>query len=104
MGMAKKRVIVWGTGPIGMPGLRHLVDHPEYELVGLHAWSPDKIGRDAGDVAGTGIKTGVIATDDVGALLALKADCLVYQGNYAKREAQCVADVIPFLEGGTNCV
>lgn len=102
--MAKKRVIVWGTGPIGMPGLRHLVDHPEYELVGLHAWSPDKVGRDAGEIAGTATKTGVIATSDVGALLALKADCLVYQGNYAHREADCVADVIPFLETGTNCV
>ena len=102
--MTKKRVIAWGTGPIGMPGLRHLVDHPEYELVGLHAWSLDKIGRDAGDIAGTGQKTGIIATNDVAALLALNADCLVYQGNYAHREAQCVADVIPFLEAGTNCV
>jgi len=102
--MAKKRVIVWGTGPIGMPGLRNLIDHPEYELVGLHAWGADKIGRDAGEVAGMATRTGVIATNDVAALLALKADCLVYQGNYAKREAQCVADVIPFLDTGTNCV
>src|SRR4029079_17690956 len=68
-----------------------------------HAWSPDKVGRDAGEIAGQG-KTGIIATDDVSALLALKADCLVYQGNYAHREGQCGADVIPFLEAGTNCV
>jgi len=101
--MARRRVIVWGTGPIGMPGLRQLIDHPEYELVGLHAWSPEKAGRDAGEIAGMG-KTGVLATNDVGALLALKADCLVYQGNYAMREAECTADVIPFLEAGTNCV
>jgi 4-hydroxy-tetrahydrodipicolinate reductase len=101
--MARKRVVVWGTGPIGMPGLRALIDHPEYELVGLHAWSPDKVGRDAGEIAGMR-RTGIIATDDVAALLALKADCLVYQGNYAHREAQCVADVVPFLEAGTNCV
>lgn len=101
--MSKKRVIAWGTGPIGMTGLRGLIGHPEYELVGLHAWSPDKIGRDAGDIAGMG-KTGVIATDDVAALLRLKADCLVYQGNYSQREALCVADVVPFLEAGTNVV
>ena len=101
--MARKRVVVWGTGPIGMPGLRALIDHPEYELVGLHAWSPDKVGRDAGEIAGMR-RTGIIATDDVAALLALKADCLVYQGNYAHREARCVADVVPFLEAGTNCV
>jgi len=102
--MTRKRVIVWGTGPIGMPGLRQLIDHPEYELSGLHAWSPGKVGRDAGDIAGTGQKTGVIATDNVEQLLALKADCLVYQSNYADREAECIADVLPFLEAGTNCV
>ena len=102
--MTRKRVVVWGTGPIGMPGLRQLIGHPEYELVGLHAWSPDKVGRDAGDIAGLNVRTGVISTNDVAELLALKADCLVYQGNYAEREAQCTADVLPFLEAGTNCV
>jgi 4-hydroxy-tetrahydrodipicolinate reductase len=101
--MSKKRVIVWGTGPIGIPGLRGLIGHPEYELVGLHAWSPDKVGRDAGDIAGLG-NTGIIATNDVAALLALKADCLVYQSNYAHREAACVAEVVPFLEAGTHVV
>jgi len=101
--MARRTVVVWGTGPIGMPGLRGLIDHPEYELVGLHAWHPDKVGRDAGDIAGRG-KTGIIATNNVEALLALKADCLVYQGNAARREEECVKDVVPFLEAGTNCV
>ena len=101
--MTRKRVVVWGTGPIGMPGLRGLIGHPEYELVGLQAWSADKIGRDAGDIAGME-KTGVIATDDVDALLALKPDCLVYQGNYSEREGLCVADVVPFLEAGVNVV
>lgn len=46
--MAKRRVVVWGTGSIGMPGLRNLIGHPDYELVGLHAWPSHKIGRDAG--------------------------------------------------------
>lgn len=101
--MTKKRVIAWGTGPVGMPGLRGLIGHPEYELVGLHAWSPDKVGRDAGDIADRE-KTGVIATDNVDELLALAADCLVYQGNYSDREAECVQEVIPFLLAGTNVV
>lgn len=99
----RKRVVVWGTGPIGMPGLRGLIDHPEYELVGLLAWAPEKVGRDAGDIAGRS-KTGVIATDNPADLLALKPDCLVYQGNYSHREAECVADVVPFLEAGINVV
>ncbi|BBZ70352.1 NAD(P)H-dependent amine dehydrogenase family protein [Mycobacterium paraseoulense] len=101
--MSRKRVIVWGTGPIGATGLRALIDHPEYELVGVHAWAEHKIGRDAGELVGLG-PTGVIATNDVAALLALNADCLAYFGNYASREAECVADVVPFLEAGTNVV
>lgn len=101
--MSRKRVIVWGTGPIGMTGLRALIDHPEYELVGLHAWADHKIGRDAGELAGVH-QTGVIATNDTAALRALDADCLAYFGNYASREAECVAEVIPFLEAGTNVV
>jgi hypothetical protein len=101
--MARKRVIAWGSGPIGMPGLRGLIGHPEYELVGLHAWAPEKIGRDAGDIAERE-KTGVIATNNVDELLALKADCLVYNGNYSDREGICVQDVVPFLEAGTNVV
>lgn len=101
--MSKKRVIVWGTGPIGATGLRALIDHPEYELVGLHAWADHKVGLDAGDLAGVH-PTGVIATNDAAALLALGADCLAYFGNYASREAECVAEVVPFLEAGTNVV
>lgn len=101
--MSKKRVIVWGTGPIGMTGLRALIDHPEYELVGVHAWADHKVGHDAGDLAGVH-KTGIIATNDTSALLALGADCLAYFGNYASREAECVAEVVPFLEAGTNVV
>lgn len=43
----KRRVISWGTGAIGKPGLRAIIEHPELELVGLHAWSPRTIGRNA---------------------------------------------------------
>lgn len=101
--MPRRRVIAWGTGSIGMPALLALIDHPEYDLVGLHAWSPEKVGRDAGEIAGDG-PIGVLATNDVEELLSLQADCLVYNGNYARREAECIADVVPFLEAGTNLV
>jgi 2,4-diaminopentanoate dehydrogenase len=99
----RRRVVLWGTGNIGAFGLRSLINHRDYELVGVHAWGVAKIGRDAGDLVGVE-KTGIIATDDVAALLALKPDCLVFQGNYASREAECVKEVIPFLEAGINVV
>jgi 2,4-diaminopentanoate dehydrogenase len=102
--MAKpKRVIVWGSGHFGHEGLKEVIDRPDLELVGVHAWSKDKIGRDAGDLGHTG-KTGVLATNDVAALLALNADCLVYFAHTVDREAEITAEIVPFLERGTNVV
>ncbi|MBW1905182.1 MAG: dihydrodipicolinate reductase, partial [Deltaproteobacteria bacterium] len=46
------RVVQWGTGNIGYHSLRHVIQHPDYELVGLHAHSPEKLGKDAAEVAG----------------------------------------------------
>jgi hypothetical protein len=100
----KRSVVVWGAGAIAMRGLRALIDHRDYELVGLHAWGLDKVSRDAGDIAGVNVNTGAIATDDQARLVALKSDCLVFQGNYAQREAACVAEVVPLLEAGINVV
>jgi hypothetical protein len=51
--------------------------HPDLDLVGCYAWSPDEVGRDVGELCGTG-PIAVAATDDVDALLALKPDCVVY--------------------------
>jgi hypothetical protein len=99
----RKRVVVLGTGTIGRPGLKAVIEHPELELVGLHVWSADKVGRDAGEIAGTP-PTGVKGTNDLAALLDLKADCLAHFGNGAMREEGCNAEIIPFLERGTNVV
>ncbi|WP_457539931.1 hypothetical protein [Williamsia sp. R60] len=98
-----RRVIVWGTGYLGRDGLRMVIDHPDLELVGVHAWSREKVGMDAGDLAGVG-PTGVRLTDDVEELLSLDADCLAYFASSANRETQTTGDVVPFLERGTNVV
>ena len=58
------RVIQWGTGNVGFHSLRHILRHPDFELVGLHAHSPDKIGKDAGELCGLQ-RLGVTATNDV---------------------------------------
>jgi hypothetical protein len=54
-----------------------IIEHPELELVGLYAYNKDKIGQDAGAIAGTEM-TGVTATDDIDALIELDADCVCY--------------------------
>jgi len=71
------KVIQWATGKVGQRAARAILDHPGLELVGVHAFSPEKVGKDAGELCGTRA-TGVRATDDVDALLALGADCVSY--------------------------
>lgn len=97
------QVVHWGTGNTGVHGLRALIQHPDLNLVGVVVHSPDKAGRDAGDLCGLP-PTGVIATADVPAAVALQADCMSYMANGLGREAAAVADVVPFLEAGTDVV
>jgi hypothetical protein len=76
--MAKKyKVIQWATGVVGSAALGGILRHPKLELVGLKVYSDDKNGLDAGDIAGTDA-TGVIATQDVDAIMAMEADCVLY--------------------------
>jgi 2,4-diaminopentanoate dehydrogenase len=92
------RVIQWVTGHVGSVGLRHFIENPTYDLVGLLVTNPEKVGRDAGDIAGTDT-TGVIATDDVDAMIALDADCVFYTPMYAEVDVIC-----RILSSGKNVV
>jgi len=71
------RVIQWATGGVGRAAVAGVVAHPELELVGCWVHSPDKSGRDVGELCGME-PLGVLATDDVDALVALDADCVIY--------------------------
>lgn len=75
--MNKLRVIQWTTGKVGKLSLRGILDDPRLELVGLYAYSDDKAGQDAGALCGRP-DTGVVATTDIDALLALGADTVFY--------------------------
>ncbi|WP_156036306.1 dihydrodipicolinate reductase [Blastococcus sp. URHD0036] len=72
------RVVQWATGNIGSRALRAVLAHPDLELAGVYVTNPDKVGRDAGDLAGSGTTTGVLATDDADAIVALDADVALY--------------------------
>jgi 2,4-diaminopentanoate dehydrogenase len=71
------RVIQWATGGVGRAAIEGVVAHPDLELVGVWVHSADKVGQDAGALAGID-PIGVTATDDVDGLLALGADAIVY--------------------------
>jgi hypothetical protein len=76
--MAKQyRVIQWATGVVGRAALAGVLRHPKLELVGVKVYNEKKNGLDAGQIAGTG-QTGVIATQDAEAILAMEADCVLY--------------------------
>lgn len=96
------RVVQWGTGNIGNHGLRHVIQHPDYELVGLHAFNPQKIGKDAAEIANLPGCTGVIATNDIDALIALKPDCVLYMVNGEIRPQESVDEMCRALRAGIN--
>lgn len=92
------RVIQWATGKVGRAAIRHFLGNPTYQLVGVWVTNPEKVGRDAGELASSPA-TGVIATDDAEAILALDADCV----HYAPL-VQDVAMVCRLLRSGKNVV
>ena len=98
------RVIQWSTGNAGRPAIRGIVRHPDLELVGLHAHSPEKHGVDAATLAGLDEPTGVLATGDVDALLASDADCVCYMAQGETRIRETIEDLTRILRAGKNVV
>lgn len=97
------RVVQWATGNVGWHALRAIIRHPDLELAGLVVHSPDKAGRDAGEIAGLD-PVGVDATNDVEAVLALGADCVSYMATGDLRPQEAVDDMTRILESGANLV
>jgi hypothetical protein len=71
------KVVQWGSGNVGRSAIATLAARPGLDLVGLLVSTPDKVGRDAGTIAGIE-PIGVIATDDVEQILALDADVVIH--------------------------
>jgi 4-hydroxy-tetrahydrodipicolinate reductase len=97
------RVIQWSTGNVGTAALRCIIRHPDLELVGVWVHSADKAGRDAGELCGLPL-TGVPATNDVDALLALDADCVSYTATADLRPMEAINDMARVLRSGKNVV
>lgn len=73
------RVFQVATGNVGREMIKRIRHQPDLELVGLHSYSTDKIGRDAGEIVGIE-PVGVIATGSVEELLATAPDCVTFHG------------------------
>ncbi len=97
------RVVVWSTGGVGKVAIDAVRRRPDLELVGVWVHSADKVGRDAGELAG-GDPLGVTATDDADALIALAPDCVVYAASGPERDGVAVPDYVRLLKAGINVV
>ncbi|MDP9115943.1 MAG: dihydrodipicolinate reductase [Actinomycetota bacterium] len=96
-----KRIVVWGTGFVGKLVIEQLVRHPEFELVGVGVSNPDKVGKDVGDICSIP-PLGVIATDDLDALVALRPDALVHYGPTAAKAEDNIRVMSTFLRAGVD--
>jgi hypothetical protein len=98
------RVVVWGTGNVGRPAIRAVAAHRDLELVGALVANPDKVGRDAGELASID-PLGVEATDDPAALLASgDVDAVVYTATADTRPVEALQDLVACLEAGADVV
>ncbi|MEQ8842072.1 MAG: hypothetical protein RIB98_13910 [Acidimicrobiales bacterium] len=73
-----RRVAVWTTGNVVRQAVRAILARPDLELVGAYAYSAEKAGVDVGTLCGLDHELAVVATADVGELLDLGLDAIVY--------------------------
>jgi hypothetical protein len=98
------RVAHVGTGNVGRLALIELITNPQFELTAVCVSTPEKVGKDAGELAGLDVSTGVAAVIDLDARLASRPDCVVYCAMGDTRLPEAMADVMRILATGINVV
>jgi hypothetical protein len=101
------RVAQVATGNAGRLTLRQLITDERFELVAVSVSSADKVGKDAGELAGLSgpsAVTGIAAVGDLDALIATRPDCVVYCAMGDTRPIEATNDVRRLLEAGIDVV
>ncbi|KMO74726.1 NAD(P)H-dependent amine dehydrogenase family protein [Mycolicibacterium obuense] len=98
------RVAAIGTGNVGRHALAQLISNPQFELTAVWVSSDAKAGTDAGELAGLGVSTGVLATTDLEAVIATAPDCAVYTAMADNRLPEALEDYRRILAAGINVV
>ncbi|MEB3980610.1 diacylglycerol kinase [Mycobacterium sp. 663a-19] len=102
------RVAHVGTGNVGGLALAELITNPQFELTGVCVSTPEKVGRDAGELCGVGldgnVTTGVTAVGSLDEILATDPDCVVYCAMGDTRMPDAMTDVMRILAAGVNVV
>lgn len=97
------RVAHGGTGMTGREALRGIINDPGLDLIGVLVSTPGKVGVDAGVLCGLPA-TGVVATDDADAIIALKPHCFCYCATAVRRDDAAYDDMARLLRAGINVV
>ena len=92
------RVFQVATGNVGSEMIKRLGEHRDLELIGVHVYSPEKIGKDVGELAGID-PVGVKATGDLDELIAAKPDVVTFHGVFPDEDLY-----VKVLEAGINIV
>ena len=92
------RVAQFATGNVGSEMIGRIVRHPDLELVSLFCYTPEKIGRDAGELVGMA-PLGVVATDDLEDVFCAEPDVVNFNGVWPDVDLFCA-----LLERGVNVV
>src|ERR1700712_5535158 len=92
------RVFQVATGNVGTEMIKRIADQPDLELIGLHCYTTEKIGKDAGEIAGLA-PNGVIATGSIDEIIAAKPDVVTFHGVFPDEDLY-----VKVLEAGINIV
>lgn len=98
------RVAQVGTGNAGMLTLRQLITDDRFDLVAVCVSTPEKVGKDAGELAGLDVVTGITAVGDLDSLIAADPECAVYCAMGDTRPVEATNDVRTLLEAGIDVV
>jgi 4-hydroxy-tetrahydrodipicolinate reductase len=92
------RVFQVGSGNVGSEMIRRIATQPDLELIGVHAYSSEKVGKDTGEFAGAGSNE-VKFTGTIDEIIAAKPDVVTFHGVFPDEDLY-----VKVLEAGINIV
>ena len=98
------RVALVGTGNAGRLALTQLIDDDRFDLVGVCVNNPDKVGVDAGILAGGDSATGVVAVGDLESIIEGSPDVVVYCAMGDTRPIEAFNDILAIVSAGIDVV
>jgi 4-hydroxy-tetrahydrodipicolinate reductase len=95
---APLRVFQVATGNVGSEMIRRIALRPDLELIGVHCYSSEKVGKDTGELVGLAAN-GVKATGSIEEIIAAKPDVVTFHGVFPDEDLY-----VKVLEAGINIV